>query len=69
MRRNFVVCIENHQVRLGLPVQRQVEIARKDLPSRAVIELDDVALQVRAYLHDSNGMRLLWGAFDGRGAS
>jgi hypothetical protein len=42
---------DDRQVGLWLPIQREIDIARKDLPSRAVIKLDDVALRVGPDLH------------------
>jgi hypothetical protein len=42
----------------GLPVEREVEVAREDLPSRAVVQFDDVALGVGSDLH-----RISWFGF------
>lgn len=41
---DVVLGFDDGQLGLGLPVERQIEIARKDLPARAVLEFDDAAL-------------------------
>src|SRR5581483_3927377 len=43
MRADLVVGRDQRQLDLGLLVQRHVEIARKDLPLRSVLEFDDLA--------------------------
>jgi hypothetical protein len=51
MRAN--IALRRDQVKLGFrfPVERDVEITRKYLPARAVVEFDDVALGMRLNLH------------------
>src|SRR3954464_7847986 len=43
VRTQIVVSRHDDDVRLGLPVQRQIEIAREYPPARAIVELEDVA--------------------------
>ena len=54
MRAHVIVDGDDHQIGLGLPVQREVDIAGKDLPSRTVVELDDAALGVGRRLLAAN---------------
>lgn len=51
MRAEIVFCQRDADFGLGLPVQRQIEVAGKDLPARTIVELDDVALGMRPDLH------------------
>src|SRR5260370_41053085 len=51
VRTEIILGRDDGDFRLGLPVQRQVEIAAEDLPTRAIVELDDVALGMRSDLH------------------
>jgi len=50
---DLVLGFDDRQFGLGLPIERQVEIARKDLPARAVFELDNVAFGMGADLHQA----------------
>src|SRR6266702_3232501 len=56
------------QIRLRFPAQRRREITRKNLPAGSVIELDDMAFRVRAYLHSTpKSRRRMWGPAIGQG--
>src|SRR6202040_2636384 len=48
--------VDGHDRELGfwLPVEGEVEVAREDLPSRAVIQFDDVALGVGPDSHGAS---------------
>jgi hypothetical protein len=51
MRADVVLRRDDVELGLRFPVERDVEIARKNLPARAVVEYDDVALGMRSDLH------------------
>lgn len=51
MRIDRIVYADELEVRTGLPIERHVNVAWKDLPSRTVIEFDKVAFGVGADLH------------------
>jgi hypothetical protein len=51
MRTHLVVDGDDREVRLRLPVQGAVEVTREDLPSRTVIQFDEVALGMGSDLH------------------
>lgn len=44
VRAYVVVGKDDRELGLGLPVEREVEIAREDLPMRHIVEFDDVSL-------------------------
>src|ERR1700730_11113578 len=51
VRTHLVVDADDREVRLRLPIQGEVEVTREDLPSRTVVQLDDVALGMGSDLH------------------
>jgi hypothetical protein len=51
MRTHLVVDGDDRAVRLRLPVQGEVEVAREDLPSRTVVQFDEVALGMGSDLY------------------
>src|SRR6266702_2623239 len=51
VRAHIVVDPDQFQIGVRLPVEGDVEIARKDPPLRPVVELDDMALGVGLDLH------------------
>ena len=55
---NLVLYSNKLQVRVGLPVQRQVDVAWKDLPLRAVVQLNKVTLGMLVNLHGLSGLAI-----------
>src|SRR5690242_2058929 len=51
MRAHVIVSVLHYQLGLWLPVQGEIEVTGEDLPARAVVELDNVALGMRFDLH------------------
>lgn len=51
VRGHVVVRRSDHQISLGLPCKREIQIAWKHLPLRAVLKLDDVAFGMGPDLH------------------
>ena len=51
VRADLVRDRDDHPVGVGVPVEREVDIAGKNLSSRTIIEFNDVALGVRPDLH------------------
>jgi hypothetical protein len=51
LRADVIVNAHEFEVGLRLPMKGDVEITGKDLPLRAVIQLDNVALRMRCDLH------------------
>ena len=45
MRTDRIVNADELEFRIGLPIQRHVKVARKDLPFRAVIKFDKVTFR------------------------
>src|SRR5438874_402371 len=52
VRTYLVVGRHDGEFGLGLPAERKVEVTREYLPTRTVVEFDDVALGMRSDLHD-----------------
>lgn len=57
MRGDLVLGFDDGEFGLGLPIERQGEIAGKDLLARAVLELDDAVLGMGADLHPARPWR------------
>jgi len=64
VRTDVVVGRCDGDVRLGLPVQREIEVPWEYLPSLAVVQFDDVALGMESYPHGAPLFRV--GELDGR---
>ncbi len=48
---DLVVDVDDGELRLRLPVESKIEIAREYLPARAVVQLDDMAFIMCPDLH------------------
>src|SRR6202043_1672754 len=51
VRTHLVADGDDREFRLRLPVQAEVEVTREDLPSRTVVQLDDVAFGMGSDRH------------------
>ena len=63
VRAYVVVGSDDRELGLGLPVERDTEVAGENLPTRAIVEFDDVALGMGFDLHGFCAPAILSSAF------
>jgi hypothetical protein len=63
VRAYVVVGRDDRELGFGLPVERDVEVARENLPKRPIVEFDDVALGMGFDLHGFCASAILSSAF------